>query len=176
MTFTSIRAPVRERARPTLAGRPLLGTEATRALQRWSRAVLLAGVALPLLTIGGLKFTAIEVRALQPMIDGTPWLAWTFVVFGETTASRLIGTVEIVVALLLLASPLSPRAGVAGGTLASLIFLVTLSMFFALPVWEAGSGGFPALSGVGAFLVKDLALLGGSLVVASESLARLRAP
>ena len=77
MTFTSIRAPVRERARPTLAGRPLLGTEATRALQRWSRAVLLAGVALPLLMIGGLKFTAIEVRAPTMIIENMSRPKWS---------------------------------------------------------------------------------------------------
>lgn len=47
---------------------------------------------------------------------------------------------------------------------------------FALPIWEAGSGGFPWLDATGSFLIKDVVLLGVSLVVLGESLARLSAP
>lgn len=42
----------------------------------------------------------------------------------------------------------------------------------ALPVWEAGSGGFPWLNALGSFLIKDVALLGISLEVLVEGLAR----
>jgi reactive chlorine resistance protein C len=44
---------------------------------------------------------------------------------------------------------------------------------FALPIWEPGSGGFPWLNATGSFLIKDVTLLGVSLVVLGESLARL---
>ena len=40
------------------------------------RAVTLLGVVLPLLLIGILKFTAIEIEALRPFVENTPWLAW----------------------------------------------------------------------------------------------------
>ena len=40
--------------------------------------------------------------------------------------------------------------------------------------WEPGSGGFPWLNATGSFLIKDVTLLGVSLVVLGESLARLR--
>ena len=80
---------------------------------------------------------------------------------------------QIATALLLLASPWSARAGVVAGALGGLIFLVTVSLFLALPVWEPAAGGFPALSGAGQFLFKDIALLGISLVVLGESLARV---
>lgn len=36
----------------------------------------------------------------------------------------------------------------------------------------AGSGGFPALNALGSFLIKDIAMLGVSLVILGESLAR----
>src|SRR5581483_3574769 len=98
----------------------------------------------PLLLIGGLKFTSVEVEALKPLIGGTPWLAWLYRAFGEFGASYLLGLVEIATALLLLAAPWSPRAGVLGGGLGALTFLVTTSLLFALPVWEARLGGFPA--------------------------------
>lgn len=142
-------------------------------LAKISRGIALAGVVLPLLLIGLLKFTQIEVKVLVPLISGTPWLAWLYLVFGETGTSYLLGVVEIFTALLLIASPWSARAAVAGGLLASLIFLTTVSMMLVLPIWEAGSGGFPWLNFVGTFLLKDIALLGVSLVILTEGLQRL---
>ena len=143
-------------------------------LAKIGRGIALAGVVLPLLMIGFLKFTQIEVQALVPLISGTPWLAWLYLVLGEAGTSYLLGVVEIFTALLLIASPWSARAGIAGGLLASLIFLTTVSMMLVLPIWEAGSGGFPWLNFVGTFLIKDIALLGVSLVIFTEGLQRLR--
>lgn len=135
------------------------------------RLIALLGVILVLLMIGGLKFTQIEIDGLKPLISGTPWLAWMYPVFGEAGASYLLGVVEIATALLLCASPWSARAGVAGGALGALTFFVTTSLLVPLPVWEEASGGFPALNELGYFLIKDIALLGVSLVVLGESLA-----
>lgn len=146
---------------------------AAAPIERTARVVALIGVVLPLLLIGGLKFTQFEIEGLKPMIGGTPWLAWTYAVFGAERTANLLGVVEIATALLLIALPWSPRAGVVGGALATLIFLATSSMLLALPVWEPSLGGFPALSGAGQFLIKDIALLGIALVVLGESLARV---
>jgi reactive chlorine resistance protein C len=154
------------------AGHLLQGTDVARSVQRAGRIVALVGVVLPLLLIGGLKFTQLEVEALKPLIGGTPWLSWMYSVFGEAGTSHVLGVVEITTALLLIASPWLPRAGVVGGALGGLTFLVTSSLLFALPVWEESLGGFPALSGAGQFLIKDVALLGISLVVVGESLAK----
>ncbi|TIW31397.1 MAG: DUF417 family protein, partial [Mesorhizobium sp.] len=52
------------------------------------------------------------------------------------------------------------------------IFLVTCSIMVALPIWEPALG-FPALGPAGQFLIKDIALLGISLVILGESLNRL---
>jgi len=149
------------------------GRSAAHLIRRTGRGLALAGVVLPLLLIGGLKFTQVEVEGLKPLIGGTPWLAWMYPVFGEAGASALLGVIEIATAVLLVASPWLPRAGVVGGALSALTFLVTVSMMFALPVWEERLGGFPALGPAGQFLIKDVALLGISLVVLGESLARL---
>ncbi|PAP95775.1 MAG: DUF417 family protein [Mesorhizobium sp.] len=142
------------------------------AVSKAGRILALIGVILPLLMIGGMKFTAVEIEALRPLIGGTPWLAWMYPVFGEAGASYVLGVVEIATALLLIASPWSTRAGVAGGALAALIFLVTCSIMVALPIWEPALG-FPALGPAGQFLIKDIALLGISLVILGESLNRL---
>ena len=145
---------------------------AASTIRRWGRATALAGVVLPLLLIGILKFTQIEIDALKPLISGTPWLAWLYPVFGEAGASYVLGVVELATALLLVAAPWSPRAAVAGGAVGVLTFALTTSILFALPVWEEASGGFPLLNGMGAFLIKDVALLGISLVVLAEGLER----
>lgn len=142
---------------------------AAALFRRLGRALALIGVVLPLLLIGGMKFTTYEINALKPLIEGTPWLAWLYPVLGEAGASYLIGVVEIGAALLLLASPWSWRAGVAGGGLGAITFLVTCSIMLALPIWEPSLGA-PALGPLGQFLVKDIALLGISLVVLGDSL------
>lgn len=136
------------------------------------RILALVGIILPLLLIGGLKFTAVEIAALKPVIGGTPWFAWMYPAFGEAGASYLLGVVELATVLLLIASPWSPRAGVAGGALAGLTFLVTSSIMLALPIWEPALG-FPALGLLGQFLIKDIALLGIALVVLGDSLGKL---
>jgi len=142
-------------------------------IQRVGRAVALAGVVLPLLLIGGLKFTQFEIDALKPLISSAPWLAWMYAAFGEARTSYLLGVVEITTALLLIASPRFPRTGVIGGALAALTFLVTTSLLFAIPIWEPAAGGLPALNGAGSFLIKDVALLGVALLVLGESLAKV---
>ncbi len=137
------------------------------------RAVALSGVVLPLLLIGILKFTSIEIEALKPIIENTPWLAWLYSAFGFAGASYFLGAVELGTALLLMVSYRSVWAGLVGGALGSITFALTASTMLALPIWETGSGGFPFLNGLGAFLIKDVALLGMSLVILGGSLQRL---
>jgi reactive chlorine resistance protein C len=134
----------------------------------------LVGVVLVLLAIGGLKFTQVEIEGLKPIIEPTPWLAWMYPAFGEAGASYLLGVVELATALLLMLSPWSVRAGLVGGAIAALTFLVTTSIMFAAPIWEEASGGFPWINELGQFLIKDVALLAVSLVILGESLARRR--
>ena len=124
--------------------------------------------------IGGMKFTAVEIEALRPLISGTPWLAWLYPALGAAGASYLLGVVEIAAGLLVLAAPLSPggrrRGRRAGG---ADLRRQPASLMLALPIWEP-TLGFPALGPLGQFLVKDVALLGIALVVLAESLARRR--
>jgi reactive chlorine resistance protein C len=136
------------------------------------RFVGLLGVVLVLLSIGGLKFTQVEIDGLKPIIEPTPWLAWMYPAFGAAGTSYLLGVIELATALLLIVSPWSPRAGIVGGALAALTFFVTTTIMFAAPIWETASGGFPWINALGQFLVKDVALLGISLWIFGESLAK----
>ena len=156
-----------------LRANPDFLTRHPELFERAGRAIALMGVALPLLLIGHSKFAAFEVEALKPLIGGTPWLAWMYGVSSPAGVSRFLGVIEIATALLLMASPWVPRAGAAGGALAALTFCVTVSILAALPIWDVGWGGWPALNGLGQFLIKDVALLGISLVILGESAGRL---
>lgn len=153
----------------------LLGASAlSRRVAAAGRVVALAGVVLPLTLIGVLKFTQFEIEALKPLINGTPWLAWLYPVFGYAGTSYLLGIVELTTAVLLVGSRWSARAAIAGGALGALTFVTTTSTLLALPIWEASAGGFPFLNPLGSFLIKDVALLGVSLVVMGDGLARAR--
>lgn len=141
-------------------------------VRRLGRVIALIGIILPLLLIGLNKFQPFEVELLKPVIGGTPWLAWMLGAFGAAGTARLLGVVEVFTAILLIASPWSKHAALAAGVLASGTFAVTCSTMLALPIWEPSAGGFPYLSFVGTFLLKDVALLGIGLVVLGEALAR----
>ena len=60
---------------------------------------------------------------------------------------------------------------ISGGVLMEFTFLTTLTFLFSLPGWEKSLGGFPALSGSGGFLLKDVVLLGAALFTLGDSLA-----
>ena len=145
---------------------------AGRRLTRMGRAIALVGVVAPLLLIGGMKFTQVEIDTLRPMIAATPWLSWMIELFGDAGASYFLGVFEIATAALLTLSPWAARAGIVGGVLAAFTFLVTCSLMVALPIWDAALG-FPALGPLGQFLIKDVALLGISLAITGESLSGL---
>ena len=151
----------------------MLRSTTSENLRRLGYAVAVIGMVLPLLLIGALKFTQPEIEGLKPLIGSAPWLAWLYPLLGPANTSYLLGVIEILAAVLVLASPVSPRAGVIGGLLAAVIFLVTSSLLSLSMAWDF-QFGIPALGPIGQFLVKDVALLGIAIFVAGHSLERLR--
>src|SRR5919199_3041594 len=115
--------------------------------------------------IGLLKFTAYEAEGIRLYVANSPLLSWVYGPLSVRGFSAVLGVVEVAVALLIAARPLSPRASALGSALAVGMFLTTLTFLVTTPgVWEPSLGGFPALSALpGQFLIKDLALLGTSL-------------
>jgi uncharacterized membrane protein YkgB len=147
---------------------------ATR-IQTIGRTLALIGIILPLLFIGGLKFTAPEIEGIKALVGATPWLSWLLLMFGDAGTSYFLGIVEIAAALLLIASVKWAQAGLLGGLLATLTFFVTSSLLLLPMAWDQQFGGFPALAPAGQFLIKDVTLLGVAILVVGDSLARIRA-
>ncbi|HEU4957766.1 MAG TPA: DUF417 family protein [Sphingomicrobium sp.] len=141
---------------------------APKRIERIGRAAALAGIIIPLLLIGGLKFTAAEVEALKPLIGNTPWLRWLYLL-GHEQASYLLGIIEIAAAASLIASPWSRKAAIIGAGFAVVTFLVTSTLLLLPMAWDP-TIGFPALGPLGQFLIKDIALLGVALTYLGEKL------
>lgn len=121
--------------------------------------------------IGLSKFTSGEAAAIAPLVLHSPFLAWT-AIFGSQATSDAIGSVELLTVVLLLARPLSARAAALGAALAIGTFLTTSSFLLTTPN-ALTFNGLAILSDVGAFLIKDLGLLGASIVVLGEALTAI---
>jgi len=122
--------------------------------------------------IGAMKFTAYEAAAIQPLVANSPLMSWLYQIFSVQAFSNWLGILEISIAVLIAARPVSAITSAIGSGLAATLFLGTLSFMLSTPpVWEGSLGGFPALSvAPGQFLLKDLGLLGAAVWTLGEAL------
>jgi uncharacterized membrane protein YkgB len=148
---------------------------APEMLQAAGRFLLRYGLVLILLWIGGMKFTAYEAEGIRPLVETSPLMSWLYSFLSLQGVSNLLGVTEITIAVLISLRPVAPRLCAVGSALAIPMFLTTLSFLFSLPGWEASLGGFPALSGSGGFLLKDILLLGVAVWSLGEALSASQA-
>jgi len=134
---------------------------------------ILASVVTVLVWIGAMKFTAYEAGAIEGLVASSPLTSWLYSLLSLQGASNLIGTIEIIIAVLLLIGTRNKTAAIIGSLGAVATFAVTLSFIFTAPGWEASLGGFPALSVVpGQFLLKDFVLLAVAVSLLGKALTR----
>lgn len=129
--------------------------------------VSVIGVAIILLWIGIFKFTATEANAIEGLVKSSFMISWLYKVTSVQGASNIIGIVEIITAVCLLLHFFWKKAGVFGGILSIITFLITLSFLFTTP------GIFSIVDGVLVtefFILKDVMALGISLIVLGRSL------
>jgi uncharacterized membrane protein YkgB len=140
-------------------------------LERVAMAILRYGLVLILLYFGAFKFTAIEAQGIEPLVRHSPFLGWSYAVASLRTVSAAIGVAEIAVAIAIALRAWSPRVCVLGSLGAVGTFLVTLSFLFTTPgIWVDVPGFFlPVPNELGAFVVKDVFLLGAALASAAEA-------
>ncbi|HEX2032827.1 MAG TPA: DUF417 family protein [Chloroflexota bacterium] len=134
--------------------------------------VLRYGLVAILLYFGSFKFTQTEAELLQPMLANSPLLSWLYAVTSVRGAAALLGVAELAMALLLAARPVAPRLAALGSVGAMGMFLTTLSLLATTPGAWAQVPDFPLpIPGpAGAFLIKDLFLLGAATWSAGEAL------
>ena len=117
-----------------------------------------------------MKFTAYEAAGVQPLVASSPLMSWMYNFLSVQGVSNLLGVIEISIAAMIAMRPFSAKLCALGSALAIGMFLTTLTFLFSLPGWESSLGGFPALSGSGGFLIKDILLLGAAVWSLGESL------
>lgn len=150
----------------------LMSERAGANFERAGALVLRYGLALILLWIGALKFTAYEAKGVEPLVANSPFLAWAYHAFGTEGVSRLLGFAEILFGILIALRPVSARLSAYGSVASVVMFLVTLSLLLSTPGVIAPGYSFPVLSGgVGQFVIKDLVLLGAALWTAGEAIS-----
>jgi uncharacterized membrane protein YkgB len=149
---------------------PTVAVTAEHPLATAGRLMVRYGLVVVIAWIGALKFTAYEAAAIQPLIAHSPIFSWIYGVVSVRAFAAVLGTGEIIAALLIAVRPLSPRISAVGSAMGVLLFASTLSFLFTTPGATA-AWGFPVLSVLpGQFLLKDLVLLGASLWTLGDSL------
>ncbi len=133
--------------------------------------VIRYGLVIILLWVGALKFTAYEAEGIQGLIANSPLMSWMLSIMSVRAVSSLLGTTEIIVALLIATRPFAPQISAIGSIGAIIMFLITLSFALTTPgVWQPGYG-FPFPSPMpGQFIAKDLLFLGAAIWTAGEAL------
>ena len=132
--------------------------------------ILRYGLVVFLLWYGAFKFTAAEANALRPLLDNSPLVRWLYVLTNVKGASRLIGTTEMLIALLLAIRPFAPVPSAVGSVGAIAMFTVTLSFLVTTPGVWARVEGFVVPNEGGDFLIKDVFLLGAALWTLGDAL------
>jgi uncharacterized membrane protein YkgB len=128
------------------------------------------GLLLVFLLIGILKFSQEEANGIQAFIAPSPFFSWLNLFLNHQQLSDIFGALEISTGLLIISRPFSPVASAIGSAMGIGTFLTTISFFFTTPgVWDVHHG-FPILSHVGEFLIKDVTLLGACVFTLGEAL------
>src|SRR5262245_13596227 len=73
--------------------------------------------------IGLMKFTAYEAEGIRLYVTNSPLMSWVYGPLSVRGFSAVLGVVEVTVAILVAARPLSPRATALGSALAVGMFL-----------------------------------------------------
>ena len=145
-----------------------------RTLESVGEKIIRYGLVVILLWVGALKFAAYEAESIQGLVANSPLMSWMYSVMSVQGASILIGVIEIVLGLLIATRPFAPLLSAIGSFGVIIMSLITLTFIFTTPgVWQPGYG-FPFLSMTGAFLAKDLLMLGAAIWTAGEALRAAR--
>src|SRR6202008_3923811 len=120
------------------------------------------------------KWFDYEAQGLIPFFTHGPLIFWMYPVFGIKGSSYFLGVSEWLFGALLLAGFWNKQLGVLGslGSVATFITTVTIIPFMP-DGWAPSAGGFPAMVGNVAFLMKDVVLLAASVYLLRQDVLRV---
>ena len=122
------------------------------------------------------KWFDYEAQGLVPFFTHGPLIFWMYPVFGMKGATYLLGISEWLFGGLLLAGFWNKKLGVLGALGSVITFLCTVTIIPFMPDgWAESAGGFPAMIGNVAFLMKDVVLLAVSFYLLKQDVLRIEA-
>jgi uncharacterized membrane protein YkgB len=120
------------------------------------------------------KWFDYEAQGLIPFFTHGPLIFWMYPVFGIKGSTYLLGASEWLFGALLLAGFWNKKLGVLGALGSVVTFLCTVTIIPFMPDgWAASAGGFPAMVGNVAFLMKDVVLLAVSIYLLRQDVLRV---
>ena len=123
------------------------------------------------------KWFEYEAQTLIPFISNGPLISWMYPVFGIRGASWFLGVSEWTFGSLILLGYWSKRLGILGAVGSVVTFIMTVTIIPFMPNgWAESAGGFPAMIGNVAFLMKDVVLLAASVYLLKQDVVRVAQP
>ena len=119
------------------------------------------------------KWFAYEAETLIPFIKNGPLISWMYPVFGIQGASWFLGVSEWLFGALLFLGFWNKSLGILGALGSCVTFIMTITIIPFMPDgWAASAGGFPAMQGNVAFLMKDVVLFAISFYLLKQDVMR----
>jgi len=119
------------------------------------------------------KWFSYEAHNLIPFISNGPLISWMYPVFGIQGASWFLGVSEWLFGALLFLGFWNKRLGILGALGSCVTFIMTITIIPFMPDgWAASAGGFPAMVGNVAFLMKDVVLFAVSFYLLKQDVMR----
>ena len=120
------------------------------------------------------KWFNYEAQDLIPFFTHGPLIFWMYHVFGIKGSAYFLGVSEWLFGALLFAGFWNKKLGVLGALGSVFTFIATVTIIPFMPDgWAPSAGGFPAMVGNVAFLMKDVVLLAVSFYLLKQDLARV---
>lgn len=135
--------------------------------------LLRASMVIIYLFFGYQKWFNYEAQTLIPFISSGPLMAWMYPLFGIQGASWFLGVSEWLFGGLLFLGFWNKPLGILGALGSCVTFIMTITIIPFMPDgWNASAGGFPAMQGNVAFLMKDVVLFAVSFYLLKQDVER----
>jgi uncharacterized membrane protein YkgB len=135
-----------------------------------------ASMAIIYFFFGYQKWFEYEMQGLVPFFTHGPLIFWMYPVFGMKGSTYLLGVSEWLFGALILAGFWNKKLGALGALGSVMTFVTTVTIIPFMPDgWAPSAGGFPAMVGNVAFLMKDVVLLAVSFYLLKNDIVRAAA-
>ena len=137
--------------------------------------LLRASMVIVFFFFGFTKWFQYGAEAMVPFISHGPFIFWLYPAFGFRGAARFLGTSEWITCVLLFSGFWNRNFAVLGAIASTATFASTITIIPFIPNgWAASAGGFPAMAGPVAFLMKDVVLLAVSIYLLKQDVVGVR--